>query len=255
MPRFPFFRLALASALVAGCGAGTAPSAVRPTPAPLPTPAPAASNPAGQQEGDFAIAALRDAYTRATGAEGELKSYSEGHYKAGERVSELRKANYRTRMLWVKPSKFKGEILETDNFLVSGGKMVTTDGKKVKVKGGGVLGLFPITLDINDGKLASNRNYGFTDQAPDAMIKRLIGPSAHWQLIGDGRVGSVATRIYEVTGVPRLDAEITRETVAIAPADRTLRGLTLYTGSTRVMDVSFTTFKWNPTPAAGAFDL
>lgn len=249
-------------ACLAGCGA--APTATKPTrpraqssaPAPqiLPMPNPFAGGEAAG-EGAALLTRLREAFDTCTGAEAEAKSYSEGHWKAGKKVAELRTATYRMKMLWVKPRKIRGEILETDNFLVGAAKMVTLDGKKVKVRAGGVLGLVPLTLDTTDDMLGSNRRHKFNQQTPDAISERLLGTQATWTVVGQATIAGTPCKLVEVSGVPKLDSEIEREVVAVDPAAGTLRGVSMYAKGKKVTEVTFTKFRWNPKPAADAFEL
>lgn len=257
--RTPIAAITCTLALLAGCG--TSPTAAKPTrpkaqsavpvPAILPMPNPIEA--AG--EGTALLARLREAFETCTGAEAEAKSYSEGHWKAGQKVAELRKATYRTKMIWVKPKKIRGDILETDNFLVGGAKMVTLDGKRVRVRAGGVLGLVPLTMDTTDDMLGSNRRHKFNEQTPDAISSRLLGPQATWTVVGQATLAGVPCKLVEVAGVTRLDPEIEREVVAVDPSTAALRGVSMYVKGKRVVEVTFTKFKWNPKPAADAFAL
>jgi hypothetical protein len=213
------------------------------------------ADPTAGSEGAALLARLRQAFAACSGAEAEAKAYSEGHFKAGKRVDELRKSTYKTKMIWVKPRKIRGEILATDNFLVGGAKMATKDGRSVKVKGAGLLGLLPLTLDTGDDLLSSNRHHKFADQTPDAIVGRLLGPNARWTIVGQGTVAGVAVVFAEVAGVTRLDKEIEREIVAVDPQLPGLRGVTMFAGGKKVVDVTFTKFRWNPKPAPDAFDL
>lgn len=248
----------LAMALLAACGqAGpTQERPKRPTAqasiAPMPAPAAGAE---AEAEGAALLLRLREAFEACTGVEAEAKSYSEGHFKAGAKVSELRKSTYRTKMIWVKPRKIRGEILDTDNFLVGGAKMVTLDGKRVKVKGAGVLGLLPLTLDAGADLLSSNRHHKFNEQTPDAIVSRLLGPQARWVAAGRGAVAGSTVTFVEIQGVPRLDKEIEREIVAIDPQAPALRGVTMWAKGKKVVDVTFTKFRWNPKAKADTFEL
>lgn len=251
---------AFALALLAGCGttpaSGTKPTRPRaqasgPIPAILPMPVPGEAT----AEGAALLASLREAFEGCTGAEAEAKSYSEGSWKAGKKVNEVRKATYRTKMIWIKPKKIRGDILETDNFLVGGAKMVTLDGKRVKVRAGGVLGIVPLTLDTTDDMLSSNRRHKFSEQTPDAIVSRLLGAQATWTVVGQATLAGVPCKLVEVGGVPRLDKEIDREVVAVDPAAQALRGVSMYVKGKRVVEVTFTKFRWNPKPAADAFEL
>lgn len=248
----------MAMALLAACGQA-GPTQERPKrPAAqgkvAPTPAPLAGAEA-EAEGTALLLRLREAFEACTGAEAEARSYSEGHYKAGAKVSELRRSTYRTKMIWVKPRKIRGEILDTDNFLVGGAKMVTLDGRRVKVKGAGVLGLLPLTLDAGADLLSSNRHHKFNEQTPDAIVSRLLGPQARWLAGGRGTVAGAAVTFVEVQGVPRLDQEIEREVIALDPQAPALRGVTMWAKGKKVVEVTFTKFRWNPKPKADTFEL
>lgn len=251
-------RFLVVGLLLVGCGAQPA-NKVMPTStrsaAPL-APAPAASvAPEALARGETLLAGLRSAFTRCKGVEATVRSYSEGHYKAGAKVDELRKSTYVSKLLWVKPMKLRGDILETDNFLVGGASMATTDGKRVRVKGAGLLGILPITLDADSGLLASNRNYGFKQVAPDALMKRLTTPGATWRVIGTTQVKGTAVELVEVGNAPHLDPKVDREVIGIDPATFGLRGVFFYERGKKVADITFEKFRWDPRVSGDPFDL
>ena len=133
--------------------------------------------------------------------------------------------------------------------------VVTLDGKRVRVRAGGVLGLVPLTMDTTDDMLGSNRRHKFNEQTPDAISSRLLGPQATWTVVGQATLAGVPCKLVEVAGVTRLDPEIEREVVAVDPSTAALRGVSMYVKGKRVVEVTFTKFKWNPKPAADAFAL
>ncbi len=247
----------MALVLLAACGqAGLTPERPkRPTVQATLAPPAGPGAPGAEGEGAALLQRMREAFEACSGAEAEGKAYSEGHFKAGAQVTELRRSTYRTKMIWVKPRKIRGEILETDNFLVGGAKMVTLDGKKVRVKGAGVLGLLPLTLDAGADLLSSNRRHKFNEQTPDAISERLLGTHARWTVAGRGTVAGTAVVYVEVVGVPRLDKEIERELVAVDPNAPALRGVTMWAKGKKVVEVTFTKFRWNPKANADAFEL
>jgi hypothetical protein len=148
--------------LMIGCGKQPVTAPVVTAPLPTPVPTPAVPDASAKEEGARLKAVLERAFNACSGVEAEVKSFSEGHFKAGKQVSELRHATYRTHVIWGKPLKIRAEVLDTDNFLVGGAKMATLDCKKIKVRGAGILGILPLTLDASDDLLASNRNHRFT---------------------------------------------------------------------------------------------
>lgn len=240
--------------LLAACGQApaTAPKREAPVVAPsAPAVAPSPATGAAQAEGQALLAAVRQTFESCKGVEAEVKSWSEGHYKSGKRVSELRRNSYRTKLVWMKPAMLRGDILETDNFLVGGAKMVSRDGKTITIKAGGVLGLFPIKVPAADPLLSSNRNHKFTDMSPDAILQSVLGPQARWTVVGV----QAGAKLVQVDGVPALDGEITRQVLAVEPATSKLRSLVMYEGAKKVVDYQFLKFRWNPQVKSDLFQL
>jgi hypothetical protein len=241
----------LAGALLIGCGHNDLPVApVVPSPLPTPASTPAVPDANAKQEGARLQARLKQAYESCTGVEAEVKSYSEGHWKAGKQVSELRHATYRTHMIWAKPLKIRAEVLDTDNFLVGGARMATTDCKRVKVRGAGILGILPITLDAGDDLLASNRNHRFTAMLPSPLIGHLLAGT--WTAV-PGATAHAAKA--ELAVASHFDKEIDREELTLDPTDGKLIRVTMYAKGRAVVDYSFTTFRWNPKVGADTFAI
>lgn len=255
---FPLaFVLAVAS--VVGCGrVGQGAPLPEPVAPPATVPVPQPDQPAQQGDAQAGLALLqrmRQRLQSAQGVEAMVRSFSEGRFKAGKPVQELRRSTYRTRLLWQKPARMRGDVLDTDNWLVSGASMVTTDGRNVKVKASGFLGLFPINVKVDDDLLASNRNHKFGDLAPDAMFGRLMGPSAAWWVVGRQTLGGRPMDVIEVRGVPPVDAAIRREILAVDPGDLTVGFLRMYDATHMVVDYTFQTFRWDPRLSSDAFRL
>lgn len=256
-PITPFLLVSAALTFAAGCGHPT-PAAPRPRPVPQrpQTPPPAQPQPMpAEAEGRFLLAGLRQAFTACRGVEAEVSSVSEGHYKAGKRVSELRKNRYRSRLVWAKPNRFRGDILHTDNFLVSGAKMVSQDGKNITVKAGGVLGLFPLQLSADADMLASNRNHKFGDMTPEAMLTWILSPSARWVVVGQSLSAGVPVKEIRVENIRHLDPGISEERIVIEPGTFKLHRLIMNAGTKTVVDYQFTRFRWNPVVADDTFEL
>lgn len=246
--------LAVSMMLLAACGQAPANTPRRETPAPAPSVAPVAPAPAtgaAQTEGQALLLSVRKTFESCKGVEAEVKSWSEGHFKSGKRVTELRRNMYRTKLVWMKPSMLRGDILETDNFLVGGAKMVSRDGKTITLKAGGVLGLFPIKVPASDPLLSSNRNHKFTDMSPDAILQSVLGPQAKWTVVATQ--GDVKT--VQVDGIPALDSEITRQVLSVEPETFKLRSLVMYAGTKKVVDYQFSKFRWNPQAKPDLFQL
>jgi outer membrane lipoprotein-sorting protein len=209
----------------------------------------------GQAEGAQILDAMRRSLATARGFDAEVKNYSQGHYKTGEKVSELRQSTTQARLIWMKPAKLRAEVIQTSNSLLVGAAMATTDGQNITARAKGILGLIPIHLTASDKKMSTNRNFSFNDNNPNSQLSRLTGPSAQWTVIGQGNVSGVPVKLIAVDNVKRLDREIDREVVMVDPQTMGLRGLAMYTGNQKVVDIQFLKFKWNPSVQANTFSL
>lgn len=250
----------LALALLTGCGHPPPEGVTPPRPEPTPVAAPPVTGaptvqPGAQQEGAQLLAGLRQTFLACKGIEAEVTSYSEGRFKSGKPVSELRKNSSRTKLIWGKPNRMRGEIVETDNFLVSGARMASTDGKTITVRAGGVLGLVPLKLQATDPMLASNRDHHFDDMMPSALLTWIMGPQAVWTVMGDGVVKGARVKLVRVTNIAHLDKGITEERIAVEPGTFVVRNLAMYEGDKKVVDYTFTRFRWNPTISSDTFKL
>jgi outer membrane lipoprotein-sorting protein len=214
-----------------------------------------APNGQGQAEGAQLLNGMRQTLNTCRGFDAEVRNYSEGHFKTGERVSELRKSTTQARLIWMKPSKLRAEVINTSNPLLVGAAMATTDGQNITARAKGILGLIPIHLTASDKKMSTNRNFSFNDNNPNSQLSRLTGPSAQWTVIGQGNVSGVPVKLIAVDNVKRLDSEINREVVMVDPQTMGLRGLAMYTGNQKVVDIQFLKFKWNPSVQANTFSL
>ena len=247
---------ALSVFTVTACGTAPAP-ALKSVPrlrAPVAMPAPQALGPQ-TAEGQFLRDAVARALTEAKGFEVELKSYSEGYYKKGERQSELRTSSSRTKLILIKPNKLRGEIIETTNPLLEGGKIATQDGLNITARAKGILGLFPLHFKATDPTLRNNRNHHFTEGSPETLLARLTAPGSLWTVVGDSVVEGTPVKLVAVDQVQRPDREITREVLGVDPVTRQVRKMIMYAGAKRVMEFTIVKFRWNPTVSADTFKL
>ena len=211
--------------------------------------------PMGNPEGAALLQAIRNVITQVNGFDAQIRSYTQGHYKQGQKVSELRKSTTEARLIWVKPLKLRAEVIETTNPLLVGAAMATSDGKNVTARARGILGLIPIHMQVTDPKLGNNRNHTLPESNPKAMIERLTSPAAVWTVIGDETVEGTPCKVIQVEGAKRIDREITREVIAIDPQQMTLRRVLMFTGTTKVVDHQLLKFKWNPKVSSSSFEL
>lgn len=209
----------------------------------------------GMMVGTAILSAMRQKLTTIRGFDATITSYTQGNYKGGEKVSELRKSTTSARLIWVKPEKVRAETITATNPLLEGAALVTTNGRDITVRAKGLLGLIPFKLTASDAKLSSNRNHSFTENNPKSHLERLTGGAAIWNVIGEQTVEGVPCKLVRIDSVERLDREITHEVVAIDPRTLALRKLTMYAGNTKVVDHTFNKFRWDPTVSGDTFSL
>ena len=214
-------------------------------------PGQAGSGPEGLQ----LLNATRNVLTQITGFDAQIRSFSQGHWKQGEKVEELRKATTEARIIWIKPLKLRAEVIQTTNPLLKGAAMATNDGKTITARAAGLLGLIPFKLQITDPKLGNNRNHSLPENNPKTQLERLTSPSATWTVVGEQIIEGVACKMVQVDNIKRLDNEVTREVIAVDPQKMTLRKLAMFDGDLKIVDHTFLKFRWNPKVSAASFNL
>jgi hypothetical protein len=248
--------------LLAGCGTSvsTAPKRV-PTNAALLTAQPQAARPlpaAGQDQGKGLqlLQKVRQVLGTATGFASDVTAKTEGHWKQGEHVDELRHVTMGYRITWAKPNKFRATVTEAPSAIMKDATLVTTNGKDVTARAAGLLSIVPIHAQANDKRIANARNHTFDKFNPSTQMQRLTGPQAVWTYVDQyvGPSGSPVVRCA-IDNVPRLDAEIDREVIAVDLGFNSVRSLTSFVKGHAVVEYTFKTFQWNPKVTSEMFTL
>lgn len=256
--------LALMVMFIAGCGASpTEPkTSRRPAQAKLQDSMPrfggampGATNPQAQAEGAQILAGMRQTFVQAKGFDATIRSYTEGHYKSGQKVTELRKSTTSARLIWIKPEKLRAEVITSTNSLLIGAAMVTTNGENITARAKGLLGLFPLSLKASDAKMSTNRNHSFVENNPSSHMERFTSQTAVWTVAGEAMIEGTLCKLVAVDNIKRLDREITREVLAIDTRTMALRQVTMYAGPTKVTQHTFTKFQWNPKTTSQTFSI
>lgn len=249
--------ICLGGLLLVGCGLQ---AGIGPSPAPAPSTGPQVPGPSVAPVGDRVrgtqtLEAFRQRLRSARSFSTELTAYSEGYYYGGSKSSTFRRASSRSRFLWARSSRLRAEVLEAANPILRDAVMVTEDGRNLKVKASGLLSLVPIRMDDTDTRLATNRNFTFRDNVPFRHMERLSGSQARWSLLENKGSGESERLVVAVEGVPRLDAEISREVLI-------LDGLTLgpvqhqmFVNGRCVVSNTFRDFRWDAAVSDGSFRL
>ncbi len=264
------FKLAIAvvaAAALVGCGtsAPTRPKTTRntmrtmnsqlpgmPMPGQGQMPAPGAD----QGRGGQLLERVRQELAHVTGFDAEILARTQGNYKQGKKVDELRKVTIGYKVVWMKPTKFRAEVFNSPDPLMEGAGLVTTDGVNVTARAKGLLSFIPIKAKANDPKLANARNHTFDKYGPNAQIQRLTGQGATWTVLSESVAPNGAPMAFvAVDNVQRLDREITREVFGIEIQSLVMRSLTAFAGETKVTDYTFQKFRWNPKVSAETFKM
>ena len=220
------------------------------------SPTPAVTSPADRPAltGPALLSAFRAHVAGARSLESEFSANSCGYYLGGNRDSSEHASSGRTRLFWARPLRLRAQILESSTALLNGAALLTDDGGTVKIKAAGVLGFLPLSMTSGDTRLLTDRKHAFKNNHPMAHLQRLSGAAASWAVLPVPSPARDATAI-DVTGVPRLDGEITREVLTVASSDLRPLSLAMYTGSRVVVLFRFESFAWNVPVRAASFTL
>jgi hypothetical protein len=242
------------SLLLAACGRSAA--NVRPV---RPSQPPVGSAEPGQPaapppDGPALLAKLRERLARTTGVEVEVKASSSGSFYGGKRVAQERSSASRSRMTWVTSGKLRAQVLESTTPMLAGSVLVMTSPTQVRVKGSGALGLVPISMKPTDSRLITNRNHYFTDNHPIAHLQRLTASGAMWEGVKALPVAPQASWVA-ITGVRRLDTELTRELLALDAKSLQPVAMAMMVAERPVVTFQFLRFSWDATPPESTFRL
>jgi len=242
------------SLLLVACGSsGATPRPARPSLSPGASAAP--GQPAAPApDGPALLAKLRDRLARTSGIEVEVKASSSGSYYGGKRVAQERSSSSRSRMTWASPTRLRAQVLESTTAFLAGSVLVMSTPTQVRVKGGGALGLVPITMKASDTRLITNRNHYFTDNHPIAHLQRLTSSGAAWEGIKALPAAPKASWV-SISGVRRLDTELTRELLAVDPATLQPVAMAMMVAERPVVTFQFLRFVWDATPPDSTFKL
>ena len=256
----PIWAAVSLAALVTACG--QTPTAIKPVDLPLSkiqpySPGAGTTGAADQQlaPGEKIKQAAVKALTTSSGFRAEVQAHTEGHYKQGKRVSDLRTFDHFSKLIWMKPNRIRLEIVRTTNFLLEGAAMVSEDGEAITARGKGVLGILPIHLKASDPTLVNVRNHKFKDALPDSLLQRFTGSTATWTPVGQSTVEGRPALIVDISNVKHLDPEITKESIWLDAQTYQIRRLSLYEGARIAMDFRFGNFQWNPKVTSATFKL
>lgn len=198
---------------------------------------------------------MRETLQKSEQFEVTLRTYSQGYFSGGNRTSELKKATSELKLIWARPMRLRVEILKTSNPVSEGAILTTEDMINCRLRAKGVLGLFPLTVAATDPKLANNRNHTLPATHPAATLTRITRPGATWTYLKEGSVEGTPVKIVEVSGVERLDHEVTREVIGVDTKTWTVRRLVQYVGDTKVGEHTMLDFQPAPVITPQTFQL
>lgn len=127
------------------------------------------------------------------------------------------------------------KVLEHNITIAVGAQLLWKGGDKAKVKAS----ILNLELPLDDTKLTTNRNWRFDQLDHISMLERAMDPKTTLKLSGKSKVSGKDAYMIKVTG-PRLDDEITDETIAIDVKDFTLLADEMYANNDLVFQIKLT---------------
>lgn len=141
-------------------------------------------------------------------------------------------------------------VLEHSVSIAVGAKIVWKGDTKVV----GKAGILSLTLDLNDSKVTTNRNWTFGQMDHVAILERLNNPKGELSLAGKSSIGGVDAYILKLKG-PIIDEGITEESVAIDAKTFLVLSDEVYVGDEMVFQLKINVDGTNIDVPAGTFDV
>ncbi|MEM4398135.1 MAG: hypothetical protein QW757_05955, partial [Candidatus Woesearchaeota archaeon] len=145
--------------------------------------------------------------------EATFTNYSKGRMKNGKDTGQIREVTIKARMTLKKPRNVKMYVIESPEPMARGATLLYTGGNKVKVKASGVLGLIPVSFDVNDPMFENAR--GHTIMSSFDGIRRLLLKDTKIEILGTSYIGDKKVYLLKVIPAEKLDNEITHEVYSV----------------------------------------
>lgn len=159
-----------------------------------------------------------------------------------------------TKYIFESPRKSVFTVIKHSIGAIAGAKMVWTGGDKLKVKAGGVLGLFPLELPLDDAKATTNREWRLDQLDHVSMLERALSPKATLKLAGKTTINGKEVYMIKQTG-NTLEAEITEENIAVDTKDFYVVANEMYSGKDLVFQIKINMEAVNVPIPADAYEL
>jgi hypothetical protein len=192
-------------------------------------------------------------YSKINSYQVQMYNYAKGDYKDGKKTGKTRETFVTAKLTTKKPGYIMINISESDDSLAVGSTLFYPGSGKVKVKGGGFLGIIPVSFDINDPKLSDSRNQKLT--ALGDNINRLTAQGAKLNLLGTSTVSGRKVFMIKSENPIESDPEITYETFAIDAKDFFLVSNELYIKDEMVGQYLVKSYSINPDLNSDFFSL
>jgi len=159
-----------------------------------------------------------------------------------------------TKYLFEAPRKSVFNVVKHSISAVAGAKMIWDGGDKVKVKAGGVLGLFPLELALTDSKMTTNRDWKLDQLDHVAALERALSPKATLKLAGKTTINGREVYMIKQTG-NTIDGEVTEENIAIDSKEFYIVANEMYAGTDLVFQLKINVESVNINIPADAYEL
>jgi hypothetical protein len=193
-------------------------------------------------------------YSKINSTQVEMYTYAKGEYKDGKKTGNIRETFVKGKITTKNPGTIMINISDSDDPLAKGSSLLYPGSGKVKVKGGGFLGIIPVSFDLDDPKLSNSRNQRLTGLSEH--ITRLTAPGTDLKLLGTSTINGRKVYLIKSENPKLNDPEITYEIFGLDSQEFFLVSNEMYTSKNElVSQYQVKSFTINPKLADNFFSL
>lgn len=215
------------------------------TPTPKPTVAAADANLPIERK---IVAKAQKAYDALKNYSATISFFSKKDEKKAPDAKALLNAKFK--YVFQAPRMEMFNVLEHSVSIAVGAKIVWKGDTKVV----GKAGILSLTLDLNDSKVTTNRNWTFGQMDHVAVLERLNNPKGELSLAGKSTIGGIDAYILKLKG-PIIDEGVTEESIAIDAKTFLMLSDEVYVGDEMVFQLKINVDGTNIDVPAGTFDV
>lgn len=141
-----------------------------------------------------------------------FSSYSRGKFNKGIKGRE-REELIKGKISYQEPANFRIKVTESPEKIARGATIIYTGGEKLKVKASGILGIIPVSFDIENPLFANARGHQIFHFLNN--LERINSKGNEIEFLGVSEINGRKSYILKVKPIIKADPEITHELYAI----------------------------------------